>query len=402
MFIVASIVHIFFAILFYILGANLESALFWIGGVLTFFFFAPFRIFWSRESESHADIPSQTRVLQAALGNRIIQFFSQSAIFVAVILFYLALFGAIYGLSDLLHFQIRDFSSWLSILVSLIVGIAAYFHFFQNQTARILGEVNLGIVWILSIVLILFWFERGISFQELLGYWLCVGALFILMWKDEWQISLGRKVGFTICLWMGIYFAWVAGVVFLFDGMSLFSASTSLLLYSIFCFESAASPRLQKTRELIRAVSLFGIYAATILLSVLILWDMSLLTGALLLVSLSFNVYVHTRFENYPSLVFAVVIPIILHAAYIGQPETFLWFFFGSLFLTLGLTYFGRLIRTPHKMDEYIFQTLAVVTLIGSTSIYAWRVWFSGILEFSGLLLLFSVLFFVSYLQIRK
>jgi hypothetical protein len=70
---------------------------------------------------------------------------------------------------------------------------------------------------------------------------------------------------------MGIYFAWVAGVVFLFDGMSLFSASTSLLLYSIFCFESAASPRLQKTRELIRAVSLFGIYAATILLSVLIL-----------------------------------------------------------------------------------------------------------------------------------
>lgn len=51
---------------------------------------------------------------------------------------------------------------------------------------------------------------------------------------------------------------------------------------------------------------------------------MSLLTGALLLVSLSFNVYVHTRFENYPSLVFAVVIPIILYAAYIGQPETFL------------------------------------------------------------------------------
>ncbi len=151
-----------------------------------------------------------------------------------------------------------------------------------------------------------------------------------------------------------------------------------------------------------RAISLLGLYIGTSILMGLLIWNNEIWAIALLTISLSFNVYVHTRFENYPSLVFAMVIPISMYLSFFARPATFSTFFIGSLAITFGLTFFGRIIRTPHRLDEYIFQSIAVLLLIGNSISYGWRIGFMGILQFSVLLLMFSVVFFVSYLQIRK
>lgn len=121
-----------------------------------------------------------------------------------------------------------------------------------------------------------------------------------------------------------------------------------------------------------------------------------------LLLSLAFNVYVHARFENYPSLVFSTLIPVPLYFFFFGFSENFWSFLISSFLLTLGLTFFGRIVRTSYRGDEYVFQTVAILVLIGSTISFGWRVGIVGIFEYSVLLLLFSGMIFVSYLQIRK
>ena len=123
---------------------------------------------------------------------------------------------------------------------------------------------------------------------------------------------------------------------------------------------------------------------------------------SILFLSLAFNVYVHARFENYPSLVFSTLIPVPIYFFFFGFSENFWSFLISSFLLTLGLTFFGRIIRTSYRGDEFVFQTVAMLVLLGSTISFGWRVGIQGIFEYSILLLLFSGMLFVSYLQIRK
>ena len=54
-----------------------------------------------------------------------------------------------------------------------------------------------------------------------------------------------------------------------------------------------------------------------------------------LLLSLAFNVYVHSRFENYPSLVFSTIIPVPLYYFFFGISENFWTFLISSFLVTI-------------------------------------------------------------------
>jgi hypothetical protein len=115
-----------------------------------------------------------------------------------------------------------------------------------------------------------------------------------------------------------------------------------------------------------------------------------------------FNLFVHRKFENYPSLFMAVFAPVAPVLTYISAPAGLIEYII-TAGVTAGLvTFLGRVLRTRYSYDEYVYQALAILLMIIFTGEYVYTVGFQGVLQISCILLLFSILFFVSFLQIRN
>ncbi len=247
------------------------------------------------------------------------------------------------------------------------------------------------------------WSEYNIISLILL-FW----SFYVPFWHLLWSVSpfsywlLLHIVFHILILWIVFLLNCVLGMIYIFDGIDWSTAVVFLFLYSIAFFEGVSFPQFKAFREPIRALSLLWLYISTISISIFMFTENSYWLVFFLLLSLAFNVYVHARFENYPSLVFSTIIPVPLYFFFFGFSENFWSFLISSFLLTLGLTFFGRIVRTSYRGDEYVFQTVAMIVLLGSTISFGWRVGIVGIFEYSVLLLLFSGMIFVSYLQIRK
>jgi hypothetical protein len=115
-----------------------------------------------------------------------------------------------------------------------------------------------------------------------------------------------------------------------------------------------------------------------------------------------FNLFVHRKFENYPSLFIAVLAPVAPVLTYVSAPTSLIQYII-TAGITAGLvTLLGRVLRTHYSYDEYVYQALAILLLIIFTGEYLYVAGFQGVLQISCILLLFSILFFVSFLQIRN
>ena len=122
----------------------------------------------------------------------------------------------------------------------------------------------------------------------------------------------------------------------------------------------------------------------------------------MLIISSFFNFYVHRRFENYPSLLFTAITPFILIWVFFLPPSTLGNYILYCIFIGGGGTLLGRIFRTQYMYDEYIFQTVTIGALLASTGYYFIIAGFEGVLQISSILLMFSGILFISFLQIRK
>lgn len=211
-----------------------------------------------------------------------------------------------------------------------------------------------------------------------------------------------RKLIYSMVFWLLFFLSCILWVLYFRKAVSWSVVSVFLFLYSVVFFEWVSFPQFKIFREPIRAISLLGLYLSTVSMGILLFTNGSYWFVFFLILSLAFNIYVHSRFENYPSLVFSTLIPVPLYYFFFGISVSFWGFLISSLLMTLGLTFFWRVIRTSYRWDEFVFQSVAILVLVGNTVSYGWRVGINGIFEYSILLLLFSIVIFTSYLQIRK
>lgn len=400
MYILFFVVHLFFAYLFYLLGAYFEAAGFVLLWVISLVFFSPFRLSKNSSDTEYAGPNDRVDKVKSTVREAIISFFSKQALFVSIITTYMALIGIVYSGGAYFWIELLTFISWLIFFISGIWLFLVYQSFLWSKIIQKIAETHISILGALLIFWVLLTSESVSLFYSISSVFSAVYLLSFLLRAD---LNTAKRQIYGIFSWLLIYLVILVWWIYLFGSISLFSAVTLLFIYWIFVFEGVSIQYLKPFREAARAMSLFGLYVATIAYFFLLFHsEWSWASVFTLLVSLAFNVYVHSRFENYPSLVFSTIIPVPLFYFFFGFSETFLGYVVSSAVITLWLTFFWRIIRTSYRGDEYVFQTVAMIVLIMNTISHAWRVWIDGVFQYSLILLLFSLLSFISYLQIRK
>lgn len=394
-------VHLFFSFLLYTTGSIVWWIVFIVLWIASFFFFSPFSFFHSKKQEDSNQRPevSVSNKLRKKLSRGIVDFFKNYIFISALVLLYLSIFWMIYGLSDILFFSVQEFITITSCCYAAVYCILRFFH---GKSERLYGflEINLLIFTLFSLV------SSGVNFPlsgflESLSYGFLGVAWLYRLWSNE-TLSKARLHLSALLTWI-LFYVWILTTIFLlFPNPTLLMIVGVTSIYSISSFEIVEFQGLQRSRQFVRILWLFLSYISICILGFLSFQEESIMVIPLLLLMLFFQVYVHRRYENYPSLLFSTLIPVWIYLFFFTQPTSFFFFLVFSWALTLILTFFGRMVRTGYPYDEYVFQTVATISMIVSTIVYWYRVWFHSILEFSWVLLLFSVLFFVSYLQIRK
>jgi hypothetical protein len=91
------IVHVFFAVTFYLIGAYIEAFLFLVLGIAVCFLFFPFS--HAKKSESHAEAVGQNLVHGASAKTVALTFFRSYTLPLSLSLFYIASLGLLWSLS---------------------------------------------------------------------------------------------------------------------------------------------------------------------------------------------------------------------------------------------------------------------------------------------------------------
>lgn len=393
-------VHLFFSYLFYLLDAYFEAVGFVILWIVSLIFFSPFRFSRNTSDADRAWPNDRVDKMKLTVKEAIVSFFSKQALFVSIITTYVALIGIIYSWGAYFWISLQSFISWLIVGISGIWTFLIYRSFFWSVTLAKIVETHVCILG----ALLFFWIllaDESISLLYAVSS-LC-SAIYLFLFLLKTDLSAIKRQLYGVFTWMLLYGVILIWGIYFFGNISWFSIVTSLFVYCIFVFEGVSTSYLKPFREAARAMSLLGLYVATVAYFFLMFrseWHW--LSAFALIISLAFNVYVHTRFENYPSLVFSTIIPVPLFYFFFWFSETFFWYIVSSIIVTLWLTFFWRIIRTSYRGDEYVFQTVAMFVFVVNTIAHAWRMWITGIFQYSLILLLFSLLSFISYLQIRK
>lgn len=337
MFILFFIVHLFFAYLLYLLDAYFEAGAFVLLGVGSIVLFSPYRFFAKKEKSEHASMSETVGGMRSQLTQSIISFFSQQALFLSIVTTDIALMGIIYGGQNIFGISLEAFVSGFVLFLTL-GGIAAVFlEYFQSNTVRQVVEIHVPIV---GLFLLIGYFLQGQS-PDLFYNFAFLGATgfvgTLIFYGGLPQIK--RQI-YALVFWILCFMTVIVWAMYFDASISWETMTTFLFLYSVGFFEGVSLPRFKAFREPIRAISLLGLYLSTISYSVLLFTGESYWTVLFLLLSLAFNVYVHARFENYPSLVFSTVIPVPIYYFFFGISDNFWGFLISSLLVTLGLTFF--------------------------------------------------------------
>lgn len=329
----------------------------------------------------------------------IVSFFSRQALFLSIITTDIALIGIVYGGGVFFHVSLSFFITGFILFLSIIWLILVYKKYFQIPLLAQISEIHIPI---LSLLLLLWYFlqDGPISFSYSLSF--LSTTAFFLVFLFQTEMSFVKKQLYGIFIWLVLYINFLVWFVCIFQNISWQGITTFLFLYSVLFFELVSLPKFKIYRESIRAISLLWLYISTLSYFFLLFQTSSYWIVLFLLLSLAFNVYVHARFENYPSLVFSTIIPVPIYYFFFWISETFWTFLISSVCITLWLTFFWRIVRTANRRDEYVFQTVAILVLVWNTISFGWRVGIINIFQYSVILLMFSFLTFVSYLQIRK
>jgi hypothetical protein len=394
------LVHLFFATVFYILSAPIEATLFLILWIVISILFFPFSVGRVNKEESTHDVESTHTPTSARAQGIFLSFFRSYTLPLALLLFYLASFWILWSLSIGLDIAFKTLAVWFicsNILASL---------FLKNKINQRIGGgdaiVDLQTWIIVAIVVILLLVNIANYWYHELLLSLATGLLLFFHAK-----ALGKsekKNHATLFFMGGVFFSVVTFQIFLGIIVSETIRIQWILLLSLWIigFEVAGLPTIRRLQSIGRIMALFLVYGGTSFAIGVHIFTADLWQLPVLVIATVFNLFVHRRFENYPSLFMAVFAPITPILTYISAPTGLMEYILTASIACWWITFLGRVLRTRYNYDEYVYQALAILLLIIFTIEHLVMGGFQWVLQISCILLLFSILFFVSFLQIRN
>ena len=399
MFLLFFIVHIFFVLGFFIINSTVLA---WIFGILSIagaVFFSPIRFPKKNKNTSQktekSNISSQSSTL--FLKKSYVNFFRKNILTVAVIFFYIAVTGILWSASQ--YFW-KDFSYTLLIFLLIILSIYFIFSLLHKKNFWEYENIflyNLLGVWFVGTVIIIF-ISSGYKITTLIFLGILISCLVLQAYR---QIE-SKKVNSAKLLFLCALLEIILLLEILISPVGIWQVSLLLITWIVY-FEIGSINLFKTFRGIIRSVALILVYFATFFLwYFFVSGAIGFLEWIMLIISSFFNFYVHRRFENYPSLLFTAVTPFILIWVFFLPPSTLGNYILYCIFIGGGWTLLGRIFRTQYVYDEYIFQTITIGALLVSTGYYFFITGFEGVLQISSILLMFSGILFISFLQIRK
>lgn len=407
MYFLLSLINILFAIFFFFFWRLLESGIFWILAVVFFLYFSPaISIFSKKETQEIIQKKSNFSLKD------IIFYLKKGSYYLSFSLFYISLYGIIYGVS--LTYGFSDFFSifqYITLGISCIV-IGTFFYFLpKKQTWRetlfLIFRSNVIIFTILyGLLMIAFLFgnkqpDMYFVFNTILSLlWLVTILIF-----DEF-IGYKKKYIYNAMLFYFSFFIFFYHTI-LFPFLDVYK----ILLYvmsglSLLYFEFL--PRISFIKPFALVSRYIGVgmnYIAFLgLFFALVYHPLDPFYTMLFLFSLLFHYFIHQRFCNYLSYS-AFLFGILFLVVQFFAPLETLWFFSYCLFvfvvptIFVGSTYMWA---TKHPLDIYLLHYIGLLYTIIFILYYFISISEPQILSLSIVFLFESLLFFASYLRLKK
>lgn len=407
MYFLFSLINIFFALFFFFFWRLLESGVFWILAVVFFLYFSPvISVFSKKEKQEIIQKKSKFSLKDT------IFYLKKGSYYLSFSLFYISLYGIIYGVS--LTYGFSDFFSifqYITLGISCIV-IGTFFYFLPKkqawrETLFLILRSNVIIFTILYILLILVFFFGGkkpdmyFVFNTILSLlWLITILIF-----DEF-IGYKKKYIYNTILFYFFLFVFFYHTI-LFPSIDVYKillytmSGFSLLYFEFFPRISFIKPFALVSRYIgvgMNYIAFLGLFSA------LIYNPLDPFYTSLFLFSLLFHYFIHQRFCNYLSysaFLFGILFLIVQFFA----PLESLWFFSYCLFVFTAPTVFvgsTYVWATKHPLDIYLLHYIGLFFTIIFSLYYFIYISEPGILSVSTVFLFESILFFTSYLRLKK
>lgn len=407
MYFLFSLINIVFALFFFFFWRLVESGVFWVLAIVFFLYFSPLLSVFSKKENEEIIVKKSKFSLKET-----IFYLKKGSYYLSFSLFYLSLYGIIYGVS-----LTYGFSDFFSIFQYITFGISCtaigiFFYFFQKnlpwrETLFLVFRSNVIIFTILYTLLIGVFFFAGkepdiyFVFNTILSLlWLTTILVF-----DDFMGQKKKYIYNTILFYFFIFIFFYHTVLFpsldTYKILLYVMSGLSLVYFEFFPRISFIKPFALVSRYVgvgMNYMAFLGLFFA------LLYYPLDPLYTSLFLFSLLFHYFIHQRFCNYLSYG-AFLFGILFLVVQFFSPLSALWFFSYSLFIFLvpaifvGSTYVWA---TKHPLDIYLLHYMSMFFTIIFIFYYFIRISEPQILTLSTIFLFESLLFFASYLRLKK
>lgn len=405
-----SLINLSFVAFFFLFGRYVESIVFW--GLSLFFivYFSKILSFFIIENKDTGESESGNKYKSALHFFKNLEFFKKSAYYISFLLFYLSLYGVVYGLNIVYAFSssLKIFE-YLSISISLSI-IFVFFAFIHKryETIFLIFRSNSIVFALIYLAVIPFYIFTDTTpsvifiFNTLLP---SITLLSVILFDRFFQEE--KRYIFLLLLFYMFFSGWYY--------TSLIFPETSvwhlfLLTLSFFvCLCTFILPSIRKFSQFIVLSESVWQYMSYILsffsTLVLIFEPLSGFIFFIFTILLAYDFVMYKIANRFPSYILFLVSLILLYikTSPIWRAETFVsycMFIFLLPYVFIGANYIASLRR---QADVLALHTLGIAFSVGAIVYYYIQVrTFGDILGLSLFLFFESILLFMSYMQLRK
>lgn len=395
-------IHLVFSAVFYFFDRLPETVVFLILGAVFFFAFGPFD--FKKKSAEAPEIGSSKIASHAR--EHALRFLKSGTYYLGFLFFYLSLYGIAYSVAETLSTAPVVLYGWLTLSLSVIAfaGFAALGP--KHEVAYKIFRSNAFVFSAIHFSLLTYRLFRGAELDPVFvtNVAVSLGSLSTVVFFGGYGDHRARSSAYLALL----AYAYVCSVAFSvrFLGFDPIRSSLAVLfLESLAVFDGLT--RLRQLREF-RSVGAYAgavfSYLAVLGIFLYVPWkgtDAFILSMAFFVSA--FQIYLHAKYENYLSLssVLALFAFLYFQAFFPGASEGFFPFFLFCFGFPVAVASFAKW-KTFHHFDRQFLYGSGIIHAVACFIGYFFRFSAYSVLEISLLSLGSSVLFFFSYLGMRR
>ncbi|MDD2487575.1 MAG: hypothetical protein PHS92_04345 [Candidatus Gracilibacteria bacterium] len=397
MYIFFLIINIIFSSIFYIFSQAIESVIFLILGFILFIYFSPF--YFGKKDEDKPKILTKL-TLKKENFVKMIPKIQKASYFIAFLFFYMSLYGISYS------FEGNLFSIFTLIISLALTGI--FFHRLKEDKNIIFllfrsNFLVFSILYFIFFIIYLFDFSKVDIIFFFNSFLSLFGLFSILVFDRKYPIFKKNMIYIYLLFYILIFTFFYLSFLFNIPNTILFLYIG--MIYSIVFFEYM--PKIKHFAEFMEISKYFGTilnYIVIITAMILLFLDYNLSEViTILIIGLIFNLYIHVKFQNYISYSLILLTSAFLYIKFFGLDHTnlisaILFIFVFPIILML----YSFLVKMKYFYDNYFLHYFGIIFSLIGIIYYIVMSRDFDILHISILLLLESMLFFTSFVKLKK